>query len=378
MHYRLLCVGLMAAGFVSAADISVIDEIICKVNGEIVTRGDYDRTRKQMEASLRQQGAAGQVLADAVKDGERNILRERIDQLLLQTKGKELNLNVDSEVNKQLADMQRASKIADPEKFQEFVREGTGMSYEDYKSELKTQAMTNRVIRQEVSGRIQIKREEAQQYYDGHQDEFQRQERVFLREIVVNSDPGDTAAADKKAKDLAARARKGEKFEELATANSDAASGPQGGDIGAYEKGKLRGELEKMVWDQPRGFVTDPIPLSNGFLILKVEEHQKAGLAGFDEVQNEITSKLFNPRFQPELRRYLTDLRMNAFLEIKSGYEDSGAAPGKKTDWVDPAEIRPETVTKEQVAAKQRKRRLLGMVPIPGTSVQNTGTSSSK
>jgi parvulin-like peptidyl-prolyl isomerase len=378
MRCRLLFLSAAAAGLASAADISVIDEIICKVNAEIITRGDYDRTRKQMEASFRQQGAKGQALADALKDGERNILRERIDQLLLQTKGKELNLNVDSEVNKQLADMQRAAKIADPEKFQEFVREGTGMSYEDYKNEIKTQAMTNRVIRQEVSGRIQIKREEAQQYYDGHKDEFQRQERVFLREILVSNEGADTSAAEKKAKDLSARGRKGEKFEELATANSDSVSAQQGGDIGSYERGKLRPELEKLVWDQPRGYVTDPIPLNNGFLVLKVDEHQKAGLASFDEVQNEITSKLFNPRFQPELRRYLTDLRMNAFLEIKPGYDDTGAAPGKKTDWVDPAEIRPETVTKEQVAAKQRKRRLLGMVPIPGTSVQNTGTSSSK
>jgi parvulin-like peptidyl-prolyl isomerase len=378
MHYRLLFDSLVAARLLTAADISVIDEIICKVNGEIITRGDYDRTRKQLEASLRQQGATGQVLRDALKDGEKNILRQRIDELLLQTKGKELNLNVDAEVNKQMADLQRNSKIADPEKFQEFVREQTGQSYEDYKNDMKTQAMTNRVIRQEVSGRIQIKREEAQQYYDGHKDEFQREERVFLREILVKSEGEDTTAAEKKAKDLSARGRKGEKFEELASSNSDSASAPQGGDIGSYEKGKLRPEIEKLVWDQPRGYVTDPIPAGNGFLILKVDEHQKAGLAGFEEVQNEITGKLYNPRFAPELRRYLTDLRVNAFLEIKAGYEDTGAAPGKKTDWVDPAEIKPETVSKEEVAAKQRKRRLLGLVPIPGTSVQNTGTSSSK
>jgi protein TonB len=78
-------------------------------------------------------------------------------------------------------------------------------------------------------------------------------------------------------------------------------------------------------------------------LILKVEEHQKAGLASFDEVQNEISSNLFNPRFAPELRRYLTARRQSAFLEIKPGYEDTGAAPGKNTAWVDPAEIKPET-----------------------------------
>jgi peptidyl-prolyl cis-trans isomerase SurA len=378
MLYRFLFVSMAAAGLMQAAEITVIDEIVCKVNGDIVTRGDIERTRKQLEASLRQQGAAGQRLTDAVKDGEKNILRERIDQLLLQSKGKELNISVDTEVNKQIADLQRGSKIADPEKFQEFVREQTGQSYEDYKSELKSQAMTNRVIRQEVAGKISIKREEAQQYYDGHKDEFQRDERVFLREILVASEGTDTAAAEKKAKDLSARGKKGEKFVDLASTNSDSPSAPQGGDIGSYERGKLRPEIEKTVWDQPRGFVTDPINVGNGFLILKVEEHQKAGLAGFEEVQAEITNKLFNPRFAPELRRYLTALRLNAFLEIKPGFEDSGAAPGKNTAWVDPAEIKPETVTKEQVAAKQRKRRLLGLVPIPGTSVQNTGTSSSK
>jgi peptidyl-prolyl cis-trans isomerase SurA len=117
---------------------------------------------------------------------------------------------------------------------------------------------------------------------------------------------------------------------------------------------------------------------ASGFLILKVEEHQKAGLASFEEAQNEINNKLFNPRFAPELRKYLTELRQSAFLEIKPGYEDSGAAPGKDTKWVDPAEIKPETVTKEEVAAKSRRRHLLGIVPIPGTRTQNTGTSSSR
>jgi parvulin-like peptidyl-prolyl isomerase len=379
MRYQLGLLCVAAAGLASAAEITVIDEIIAKVNGDIITRGDYERTRKQLEASLRQQGATGDRLTDAMKDGEKNILRERIDQLLLQSKAKELNLNVDSEVAKQLADIQRSAKISDPEKFQQFVKDETGMSYEDYKNDKKNELLTNRVIRQEVASKLQIKRDEAQQYYDGHKDEFQRQERVFLREILVAIPTGaDTVAAEKKAKDLSARGKKGEKFDELAKNNSDAVSAQQDGDIGAYEKGKLRPEIEKTVWDQPRGFVTDPINVGNGFLILKVEEHQKAGLAGFEEVQAEITNKLFSPRFAPELRRYLTQLRLNAFLEIKSGYEDSGAAPGKNTEWVDPAEIKPETITKEQVAAKQRHRRLLGLVPIPGTSVQNTGTSSSR
>jgi parvulin-like peptidyl-prolyl isomerase len=379
MRLPLILAGIAAVGLASAAEITVIEEIVAKVNGEIITRGDIDRTRKQMEATMREQGATGQRLQEAMAEADKNILRERIDQLLLQSKAKELNLNVDSEVAKQLADIQRKSGITDPDKFQQFVRDQTGMSFEDYKNDRKNDLLTNRVIRQEVASKITIKREEAQKYYDTHQDEFKREDRVFLREILVSTPPGaDTAQALKKAKDLADRGKKGEKFEDLAHNNSDSPSAQQDGDIGAYEKGKLRPEIEKTVWDEPRGYVTDPINVGNGFLILKVEEHQKAGLAGFEEVLPQITNQLFNPRFNPELRRYLTQLRVNAFLEIKPGYEDSGAAPGKSTAWVDPAEIKPETITKEQVAARQRHRRLLGLVPIPGTSTQSTGTSSSR
>jgi parvulin-like peptidyl-prolyl isomerase len=379
MRFPLILAGIAAAGLASAAEITVIEEIVAKVNGEIITRGDIDRTRKQMEAAMREQGATGDRLKQALAEADKNILRERIDQLLLQSKAKEMNLNVDSEVAKQLADIQRKSGITDPDKFQQFVRDQTGMTYEDYKNDRKNDLLTNRVIRQEVASKIQIKREESQQYYDAHQDEFKREERVFLRELLVSTPPGaDTAQAMKKAKDLADRGKKGEKFDELARSNSDSASAQQDGDIGAYEKGKLRPEIEKTVWDQPRGYVTDPINVGNGFLILKVEEHQKAGLASFEEVLPQINNQLFNPRFNPELRRYLTQLRVTAFLEIKPGYEDSGAAPGKNTAWADPAEIKPETITKEQVAARQRHRRLLGLVPIPGTSTQSTGTSSSR
>lgn len=381
MRSLIFLVGTLSAGSLFAADISVIDEIICKANGDIITRNDYQRARKQIEEGLRQQGLTGPRLEDALKDAEKNILRERIDQLLLISKAKEMNLNVDTEVNKQLAEIQRNIKIADPEKFQQFVREQTGQSYEDYKAELKNQLLTQRVVRQEVSGKIQFKREELTKYYEEHKSEFQRNERVFLREILVATEGKDViglGAAEKKAKDVAARAKKGEKFDELAQSNSDSPSAQQGGEIGAYEKGQLRAELEAAVWTQPRGYVTDPISAGNGFLILKVDDHQKAGLAEFEEVQNEITGKLFQPRMQPELRKFLTQLREGAFLEIKPGYEDSGAVPGKNTTWVDPAEIKPETVTKEAVLAKSRRKRLLHVVPIPGTSTQKSGTSSSR
>jgi hypothetical protein len=142
----------------------------------------------------------------------------------------------------------------------------------------------------------------------------------------------------------------------------------------------LNKQIEDIVFAQDRGFVTDPIRVTNGFLILRIEEKHKAGQASFEEVENEIIEKLYMGRFQPQVREYLTKLRYEAFLEIKPGFVDTGAAPGKNTAWTDPAQLKPETVTKEEVAAQTRRRRLLWMVPIPGTqtSPKKAGVSTTK
>src|SRR5262245_25828131 len=85
-----------------AADVKVMDEIVCKVNGDIITRSELDRDRKRLEADMRQQGLNGARLQDALQQYTPNLLRERIDQLLLIQKAKELNFKVETDVNKEL------------------------------------------------------------------------------------------------------------------------------------------------------------------------------------------------------------------------------------------------------------------------------------
>jgi hypothetical protein len=169
------------------------------------------------------------------------------------------------------------------------------------------------------------------------------------------------AAAEKRAKDILARAKKGEKFPELARDTSDAESAKNFGEIGWFKKGDLNPSLQ-FLFKEKKGFITDVIKTDNGFVIFKLEERHEAGQAPFEEVENELTEKLYIPRMQPKVREFLTKLRENAFLEIRAGYVDSGAAPGKDTAWKDPAQLKPETTTKEEVAARKRKR-LLGIIP---------------
>ncbi|MEO5924150.1 MAG: peptidylprolyl isomerase [Bryobacteraceae bacterium] len=379
--YVAFVLSLSAPVFIHAADVVLMEEIVAKVNGDIITSTELRDDRKAVEEELTKQGITGAQYEQALTQQVADLLRNRIDEILLRQKGKDLSLKVEADVNKQIGDFQRQFKLPDPDAFQRFVAEQTGSSYEDFKSKLTDTALVQGVIREEVMRKIQVPAEEVRAYFDEHKGEFQRQERVFLRELLIASDgkktPEELTALEAKAKALGVRAKNGEAFTSMVTNNSDnEMTKERGGMLDPFTRGQLNPVIENEVWDKQPGYVTSPIKFDNGWELFKVEDHQREGLAGYEEVEGEIQNMLYGQRQGPATRAYLTKLRNEAFLQIKDGYVDSGIAPGKDTRWGDVATLKPETITREEVIANPSMKRLLGMFPVPGT--KKTGASSSR
>src|SRR5579871_4776290 len=154
MYGKLIPLLAASLSFAFAADVHIVEEIVAKVNSDIITRGELSRNRQELETELSHQGLTGAKLQDAVKEKTTDALRDQIDKLLLVQKANDLNINVDTEITKKLLEMQVQSKIDDPEKFKDFVREQTGLPYEDFKSEVKNQMLTQRVVGEEISSKI--------------------------------------------------------------------------------------------------------------------------------------------------------------------------------------------------------------------------------
>ncbi len=75
--------------------------------------------------------------------------------------------------------------------------------------------------------------------------------------------------AQKKAKELAAKAKaKPESFAELAKANSDGPSGPRGGNLGTWPKGRMVPEFDKAIDGMKVGDVSDPVETGFGFHVI--------------------------------------------------------------------------------------------------------------
>jgi peptidyl-prolyl cis-trans isomerase SurA len=367
---------LLAAGYALllpslwAAD-TVVEEIIARVNNEIITRTEYVRSRDQVKQDVQQQDAAN---AERIfTEKQRDVLRDLIDQQLLLQKGKDLGITGDTELIKRLDEMRKQMNLESMEDLEK-AAEAQGASYEDFKQNLRNQIVTQRVIGQEVGQHLSLGKDEVKKFYDEHRAEMEQPEQVRLSEILIvpkmpakpapsadtKPEPpseADTeaalAAAQAKAQDLLDQIHKGAKFADLAKKYSEGPSAKDGGDLSYFKRGTLSKELEDKVFAMKAGGVTDVIRTKQGYVILQATEHQTAGIPPLKEVEPRIQDALYMEKLQPALRAYLTTLREEAFIDIKNGYIDSGAS-AKQTKPV-------ETTDKEAKAKKLKKKKTLGV-----------------
>ena len=343
---------------------AVVEEIIARINNQIVTRAEYLRSKETLKQEAQQQDPsnAEKIIAERDKD----VLRDLIDQQLLLEKGKDLGITADTEVIKRLDEMRKEMHMDSMEDLEKAAT-SQGISYEDFKQNLKNQIITQQVISKEVGSRMNVSKDELQQFYDDHKSQLEQPEQIRLSELLISTDkdkkdknpPADetqlVAAAQAKADDLLAQLRKGASFEDLAKKNSDGPTAAQGGDLGYFKRATLAKELEEKTFAMKPGDVSDVIRTKQGFVILKVAEHQQAGVPPLSQIEGKVQDALYMQKLQPALRAYLQKLREEAFIDIKPGYVDTGASPNQ---------TKPIETTAKEAGAKdlKKKKKKLGII----------------
>ncbi len=333
----------------------VIEEIVARVNNDIITRADFEKAQSSMRDEVKQDcpSCPASQVEDTIKQHEKDVLRDLIDQSLLVQRAKDMDITVETELIKRLDQIRQQNNLPSLEALQKAV-DSAGVPWEDYKRVIRNKLLTQEVIHREVGSRIAIDHASINKYYEDHKSDFNRPEQIFLSEILVSAQgkgPDEIPALEKKAGDYLARLKKGEDFAELARRYSDGPTGKDGGDLGVYQVGQLSKQLEDVVFKMNRGDLTDVIRTKSGFEIFRVNEHYQAGLQPLEKVANEIANKLFMERMEPELRSYLAELREQSYLVIKPGYVDSAAVAGNTVI----AETQPTPDSKQKSPKKSKK-----------------------
>jgi peptidyl-prolyl cis-trans isomerase SurA len=307
----------------------VIEEIIAQVNDRIIVLSEYRTSLNALRQDLNQQQLPAAEMEAQFRERSQNILRELIDQQLLQQKASELGINVESQVIRRLDEIRQQMNLPSMEALEQAAA-GQGLNYEDFKQNLRDNFLTQQVINREVGSRVQVAPAEISAYYEEHKQELERKDGFNIQLILVSTDgkpEEELPALRQRAEEALQKARAGENFADLAREYSDDATKESGGNAGFFERGMMAPEIEMVVDSLERNGISDIIQTRFGFMIVKLLERSAAGIPPLSEVEGRIHEQLYLQKVQPALRAYLTTLRQESYISVKAGYVDTGKAP---------------------------------------------------
>ncbi len=305
---------------------TVVEDIVARVNDQIISRSDVERN----EAQLQQDAAQNKLSPVELAASQHDMLRDMIDEQLLISKAKEMGLNADADVVRQLDEIRKKNNMESLDDLEKAAR-AQGVNFEDFKAQIRNQILKQEVVRDEVGRKLQLSEADETKYYNEHLNDFQQPETVHLSEILVplpeTATPEQIAQAQAKANDIKSKVMAGGDFAELAKQYSGGSTAAKGGELGAYKKGGglLAQVLEDQTFPLKVGESTQPIRTRQGFVILKVTEHTPAGPQPMKDVEQQIQEAVYMSQMQPALRTYLTKLRNESYVNVAPGFVDSGS-----------------------------------------------------
>jgi peptidyl-prolyl cis-trans isomerase SurA len=301
----------------------IVERIIARVNSEIITQSSYEKEKQRLREQL-SENYAGADLETQLNEQSKDVLRDMIDQSLLVQKAKDLEINVDTDVVKELDGYRKKNNLASLEDLESEI-EKSGVNYEDFKESIQRNLLVQEVLSREVGSRILSSREDALKYYEAHKHEFKSPGMVRLGQILISNEKHKPDEVEKRAKTALAQLKAGQRFSDVAKKYSDGPSAEQGGDVGFMKESTMASEIAPVVAKLDVNEFSNPIKTKYGYLILKLMERYSAGIPKFEEVEPKVEEVLYQQKMQPQMRAYLKQLRTDSYIYLAPGAVDTGA-----------------------------------------------------
>ncbi len=323
-----LALGVIALAGPAGRAADIIEQILVKVNGEIITKTDLEQ--RQINAVRQRpelQGTRGneEALAKLLSEITPSVIVDAVDELLLLQRGKELGYAMGDEQFKSIIEnIKKENKIETEEQFQEALK-GEGMTMLDLRRQLEKQMLVSRVQQTEVMGKISVADEEVKAYYDANKEKFSSTPSVTLREILITvptQDGSTNVAVDEemraKATEVHKRLTGGEPFPRMAADVSDSSSKANGGLLGEIPWTDISPELQKELDAIKPGGFTRVLRTQRGYQILKVEGRTDGTLKSLEESREQVSEAVYESKRRGEFQKYLARLRTQAIIEWKN------------------------------------------------------------
>ena len=336
----LAVVGLVMAALatppaLSAVESDILEQVLVKVNGEIITKTDLEARQiaalRQKQPNLRPDNDAE--LQKALAEITPEVIVDAVEELLMVQRGKELGYTMSTEQFTGIVENIKKENKIETEAALEAALKQEGMTMADLRRQLERTMLVQRVQQTEIMAKLQVTDTELKAHYEAHKGDFATTPQITLREITIvvpttaqgiNVAQDDDAKA--KAEEVRTKAVAGEPFARLAENYSDSGSKANGGLVGPLSKTDLSDELQQAVAGLKAGDITPVTRTSRGYQIIRIETLQETTTKSFEEARGDIADKIANQKRQGEFAKFIERLRSEAIIdwkndEIKKAYE---------------------------------------------------------
>jgi len=301
----------------------LLDEIVARVNEEIITLTDLKKELRGLRSSLRQENRSPELLEQAFQREKQDLLRTMIQNEMLVQRAEEFGIpdSVEPEVGKILEEMRKESGIPNMEVLDQYLRQ-QGSSLEEYRTSLKQRLVIDAFLQQSVYSKLTLLTPEIEAYYQENIERYTEKAEVELQEILFLSEGEDQAQLRKKAQEVLSQLQAGASFEDLAKRLSDGPTASQGGGIGRFKRGSMAAPVEEVAFQLEEGAVSGIIETEYGLQIIKVVSQVPARERPLEEVRSEISMQLYQRKAQPELKKFFDTLIEQTYIYVTPKYRE--------------------------------------------------------
>jgi peptidyl-prolyl cis-trans isomerase SurA len=285
-----------------------LDGVVAIVNESVITQSQVNAMMFDMRRAMQAAGAP--------VPGNQALKKRAIEQLI----GESLQLQVaernditasDADVNKTIANIAAQNGISVDQLKQALAQEG--VSYAKFRSQIRDQIVVRELQRGLFGGKITVTDQEAKNYIRANPMPINPNIRYHVDDLLIpvseSAPQADINAAEKKAEDLVKKARAGESFTDLVTADPTL----EYNDLDWRTASQLPAAFSKKIVTMNKNDISSPVQAANGFHLLKLLNKQgETPQLSLQQAKNIV----YQQKLDKQVDAWIEKVRKSAFVKI--------------------------------------------------------------
>lgn len=345
----------LQAQTLGAVEAKKVDHIVGLVNSDPITNSEFRQRLTKVQAQLREQGAVQPTTAVLYEQVLEQLVLERVQLQRAQELGLRVDADSVDDAKRRLASQNGLSLEAFERRLQ-----SQGISPEAFAFDVREQLLVQRLRDREVDARVKVSETEIDEYIAEEQrlkplSNLSLHLAQVLLPVPAGSDANREAAIRAQADAIAAQARAGQDFAQLAKAHSKASDAEQGGSLGMRPVDRLPELFVNAAASAAAGSVVGPVRSGAGFHVLKVLAREQVGLPDAWLPQTRARHILLRPsanlseaQAMAQMQRWRDSIVAGraTFETLARQHSQDGSAPsGGELGWASPGQFVPEFET---------------------------------